>query len=251
MPADIRASEGVVRRYNEFVQSHALTLPEHAWQALLDRVIDADRTGSTDKLHGGYDDHRIYLTRRFSGSWERGGRLYDAYYQSLPKDLRAELMIDAEPTVELDFSRLHPRMLFNELGLKLDRDPYVVEGFDVPLEAAKETFNRLLNSKRAISYREREDGAHFGCAREFNRFKDAMIRHLEPIKHLFQNDHGVRLQKRDSDLALNVLERCMDEGIPVYPVHDSFIVKKLHEDTLRNIMCEEYEKMIGFTCVVK
>lgn len=250
MPEDVAASADVLRRYNAVVQSSKLTLPDASWKELQRRVIKADRTGKTHKLHRGYDKHRIYLTRRFAETWNRGGRLYDPFYQVMPKEIRAKLLIDGEETVELDYSRLHPTMLFNQEGLDLDRDPYAVPGFAVPVEVAKETFNRLLNSRKKISFRF-EDRQHFRHKGAFNFYRNAMIRHLWPISHRFQSDGGAELQKLDSRLALKVIERCMDNNIAVYPVHDSFIVKRSNRRQLKVIMEEEYFNIMGFSCVVK
>lgn len=252
MPLDVRTSATVLRRYNRQAQAGRLILPQEAWDALLERVIAADPTGRTHKLHRGYDEQRVYLTRRFAMTWERGGRHYDGFWQSMPKDIRSQLLIDGEPTVELDYSRLHPRMLYNREGLELEDgfDPYTVPGFSVPTSVAKETFNRLLNSRRKITCR-KEDKAHFKNKGEFNTYRDAMIAHLKPIAHKFQSDEGAKLQKIDSDLALKVMDRCMDEGIAVYPVHDSFIVTENDAESLRNIMLDEYENMMGFPAKVK
>lgn len=249
MPDDIAASADVIRRYNEAVTKWSLTLPEASWVELERRVIAADKAGKTKKLHRGYDANRIYLTRRFAEAWDRGGRLYDPFFQSLPKDLRAELLIDGEPTVELDYSRLHPTMLFNQEGLKLDRDPYAVPGFDVSKKAAKETFNRLLNSRKKISYRPK-DRRYFRDKSAFKRYRNAMVRHLKPISHRFQSDSGAHLQKLDSELALAVIGRCLNEGIEVYPVHDSFIVRRSNSQCVKRIMEDEYRRLMGFKCSV-
>lgn len=251
-PEDVVALDAVVRRYNEFTQQFQLTLPDDAWAELEAFMIAADETGNTTNLHKGYDERRIFLIRLFTETWERGGRLYGGYWQGMPKAFRAQLLIGGQPTVELDYSRLHPRMLYNREGMAFgaDFDPYTVPGFDVPTEVAKETFNRLLNSDRKIVCR-KEDKAHFSDKHAFNAYRDAMIEHLQPVAHKFQNDEGAQLQKVDSELALNVIARCMDEVIAVYPVHDSFIVTKDNEDRLRNIMLEEYEDMMGYECKVK
>lgn len=249
MPDDVAESADVIRRYNEAVTQWSLTLPEASWVELERRVIAADKAGKTKKLHRGYDPNRIFLTRRFAESWDRGGRLYDPHFQAMPKDIRAELLIDCEPTVELDYGRLHPTMLFNQEGLELDRDPYEVPGFDVSKKAAKETFNRLLNSRKKISFR-KKDRKHFGNKGAFKRYRSAMVRHLKPIAHRFQSDSGARLQKLDSEIALAVIARCLNDGIAVYPVHDSFIVKRSSSERLKLIMEEEYRKLMGFNCYV-
>lgn len=252
VPDDVRASEGVLHRYNDFIRRFDLTLPPEAWQELTALIIKGRGTnGKGWKLHKGYDDSRIYLVRRFSESYERGGRLYDGFWQNMPKAIRQRLLIDGEPTVELDFSRIHPTIIFADKGQTLDIDPYDVPGFPDMEAAGKETFNRLLNSRRKIAFRNRKDRKWFADKEEFNRYRDAMIAHLSPIKDTFQRDYGARLQKRDGELALKILRRCMDEGFPVYPVHDSFIVRASDRDRLHRIMDEDFAGMFKVHCTIK
>ncbi|WP_312082907.1 hypothetical protein [Brevundimonas sp.] len=252
-PEDVVALDAVVQRYNEFTRQFRLTLPDSAWVALEAYMIAADATGNTTKLHYGFDERRILLTRIFTGTWERGGRMYGGYWQGMPKQFRNQLLIDGQPTIELDYSRLHPTMLFNEAGIALpdNLDPYRVPGFNVDLAGAKQTFNRLLNHDRQITFIAEDQGEWFDDAKSFNEYRDAMVEHLTQIAHYFRNDKGVRLQKKDSELALNVMNRCMDENIAVYPVHDSFIVRHDNAQRLRAIMGDEYAEMMGFICVVK
>lgn len=252
-PEDIVALDAVIQRYNEFTRQFRLTLPDSAWVELEAYMIGADPTGNTKKLHQGFDERRIFLTRIFTGTWERGGRAYGGYWQVMPKRFRNQLLIDGQPTVELDYSRLHPTMLFNEAGIALPEnlDPYTVPGFNVELAGAKQTFNRLLNHDRQITFIKTDQGEWFDDAKSFNEYRDAMVEHLAQIAHYFRDDKGAKLQTKDSMLALNVIARCMDENIAVYPVHDSFIVRHDNAQRLKLIMEEEYLTFMGFSCVVK
>ena len=45
--------------------------------------------------------------------------------------------------------------------------------------------------------------------------------------------------------ALKVIELCNEQGIAVLPIHDSFIVKKQHMQTLETMMVLAYE-VLGF-----
>lgn len=252
-PEDVVALDAVVQRYNEFTRQFRLTLPDSAWVELEAYMITADPTGNTANLHHGFDERRIFLTRIFTGTWERGGRMYGGHWQGMPKVFRKQLLIDGHPTVELDYSRLHPTILYNEIGMDVPEgfDPYTVPGFKLELAGAKQTFNRLLNHDKQITFIENDQGEWFDDANSFNTYRDAMVDHLAQIAHYFRDDMGARLQKKDSVLALNVITRCMDENIAVYPVHDSFIVGHDKAQRLKIIMEEEYFTLMGFSCVVK
>ena len=60
-------------------------------------------------------------------SFSMGGRAY-GWWQNLPKPWRAKLTINGEEVVELDYSALHPAMLYAERGLPLAGDPYCIDG---------------------------------------------------------------------------------------------------------------------------
>jgi hypothetical protein len=58
-----------------------------------------------------------------------GGRLYGPWWQNLPKEERAKLLIDGEPTLECDYSSIHPQIIFARQGEPFDFDPYLIDGF--------------------------------------------------------------------------------------------------------------------------
>jgi hypothetical protein len=80
------------------------------------------------------------LYRVFSGDFIHGGRYFCGVggHQNLPKDERATIIIDNEPTVELDYGGLHLRMLYHLNGKEFpfNQDPYVtvLEAIDYPVE---------------------------------------------------------------------------------------------------------------------
>ena len=90
------------------------------------------------------------MVRIFKGGWELGGRFYSEL-QCLPKGLRPDLMIDGQPTVELDYSAMQPRILLHEVGSENVKDPYLALHPD--RETGKVLFQVLLNTpsrERAI-----------------------------------------------------------------------------------------------------
>jgi hypothetical protein len=174
------------------------------------------------------------LRRVFSrASFDMGGRAYGPW-QSLPSRHRAMMLINDEPTLEPDFVALHPSIIYALRGVHFVGDPY--ETAEFPRAHGKAGFNIALNAK---SY----SGARAAIARDLNLDTASATRLLRAItlKHravsdLFFSDAGVRLMRIDSDIALHTVTSCLIKGIPVLPVHDSFITPDRHAGQTAEIM---------------
>ena len=67
--------------------------------------------------------HRVFSNRSF----DQGGRFFGAGHLQLPKKVRKHhIAINGSPTVELDFSAMHIRMLYHEEGIPYTDDPYAI-----------------------------------------------------------------------------------------------------------------------------
>jgi hypothetical protein len=63
----------------------------------------------------------------------------------------------------------------------------------------------------------------------------------EAIKASFYNPpFGMTLQNTDAWLAERIIKRMTEANIVCLPVHDSFIVNRQHEETLRKVMDEAF-----------
>ena len=66
---------------------------------------------------------RSQLHRVFNrGDFELGGRFYSAHWQNISN--RHQLTINGHETLELDFTSIHIRLLYQEVGKKMPDDPY-------------------------------------------------------------------------------------------------------------------------------
>lgn len=73
------------------------------------------------------------------------------------------------------------------------------------------------------------------------------LKHLnEPIAQFLCSDIGIKLQRTDSDICMKVIEEMTGKGIPVLPIHDSFLVEKEHEEELREVMVRAALDIVGF-----
>ena len=59
--------------------------------------------------------HRVFN----QGSFSLGGRFYGGWWQNIPAECRAAITINGDPTIEMDYPRLHPTLLYDELGLEM------------------------------------------------------------------------------------------------------------------------------------
>ena len=186
---------------------------------------------------------QLSLTRIFSkASFDHGGRLY-APIQNYTKQTRKYFYLNGEPTIEIDYSSIHPYMLYHGKGLEFDGDdPYNIEGFD--RDAVKVAFNIMLNKETA--------SANKSVAKTISKdlnfdidtaeaLEKAIHAHHSPIAHHFNTGIGLTLQRRDSDIALLVINTFVNElKRPIICVHDSFIVSVRDTESLILAMNDSY-----------
>ena len=114
-----------------------------------------------EQLEESPDDYRpLMLSKRslyrvFNDTeFKTGGRFYGGWWQEIPSKFRDRIIIDGKRTVQLDYSCLHPHILYHEKSLKLKDDPYQVnlipsknvEDTDGFRKFIKQCFNAMLNS---------------------------------------------------------------------------------------------------------
>ena len=179
------------------------------------------------------------------GSFSRGGRLYGAWWQQIPKEIRSNLLIDSEPTIEYDYPQLHPKMLYAEIGAHFEGDAYAVDGW--PRKLVKCVFNILVNAEShdsALRAAALEIGGEGAYARAASLIEAIKLRHPKIIES-FHSDSGVRLQRRDADLAEAIMHQLLGLGIVVLPIHDSFITAARHEGALVEAMNIAWARCFG------
>ena len=193
-----------------------------------------------------------YLFRSYVNNFERGGRFYGGWWQGVPSSMRSYILIDDEPTVEVDFKGHHIALLYSLAGINFfdgdeTRDPYKVEGW--PREDVKLLLQIVLNSPRdyvakAYNNERRKDGKPLIPESRLEILVNLFEEMHNPIKSYFYGDWGVNLQNFDAKIVAYVMACCMMSGVNdfsgsgldnkfvVLPIHDSFIVKHKHLNQL-------------------
>ena len=231
-----------------------------------ERIKDDCSIISTPNSYG-LDIGKSIIQRIFSKSntLEYGGRFYAIpitgfSYQNITAVERSTIEIDCEPTVEIDYSALHPSMLYSmadKIELK-PKDMYKVkvDGNPAPRKLCKVMLLTMINAK--------SEQSAIKSMRHEMRFKaqDEWMEHeawaelLKPlvgalkelhrhISHYFFTDIGIKLQRKDSDMAQYVMNFFNKHSWACLPIHDSFIVKRKHEHDLFSIMLDAEIAIMG------
>ena len=186
--------------------------------------------------------HRSFLNTRFNS----GGRFYGGWWQIIPKLFRSHIVIDGKKTIELDFSGLHPSLLYGIVDSPLPEDPYDIGIHRDHRDIVKRAFNAMLNAAKPLKrapkgLKIRQTGL------QWRELSHRLLRLHTPINIFFHQEVGNRLQFIDSLIAERIMLRFINEkaGAVVLPVHDSFIVHHGYEYELRNMMIQEFEKLFG------
>ena len=198
------------------------------------------------------DYSRKILRRIFNNnSWEQGGRFYHGWWMEIPKSYRKYVTIDDKATVEVDFSRMHPEMIYAKYaGKVLTFDPYNIDTTGrISRDLGKTIFNIMINSS------DRSNG--YGAIREALK-KEGLPSDRPAVNdaiNLFETEHtdiraaffsgaGIELQFIDSQIAERVMLFWASETHYVaLPVHDSFLVHHLLAEELQDKMIEEFENI--------
>jgi len=202
------------------------------------------------------DDYRpLMLSKRSlyrvfnDAEFKTGGRFYGGWWQEIPSKYRDRITIDGKRTVQLDYSGLHPHILYYEEGLELKDDPYQLDL--IPSKNAgdtdgfrkfiKQCFNAMLNAEKPMQRAPRGSRlGHWGVT--WKQVVEAIRGRHPDIEDQFFTGAGLRLQRIDSDLCEAVILAMMKRSpeIVVLPVHDSFIVHHGYKDELIAMMLGAY-----------
>ena len=222
-----------------------------------------------DKKAGKIKTRRVRLTqdnkfvRRvfYRANWNLGGRFHGGWWQSIKEDLRKQIYINDQSTVEQDYSGLHVNLLY---GLKEIQPPledhYKVEHLLLDF-SAKEQRNIVkgvvLNAINANSTKSAY--AAFRQQQETgSREKSLKDKQLELLLEAFKKKHpkiqeslcsdkGVELMHIDGRITAKVIKHYTNKGIPILSVHDSYITQNRYSGELRKVMNEVVkEELNGF-----
>lgn len=222
------------------------------------------------QAHRWIDLHDTRLRRIFNNvnpadyRFDSGGRFYGAWWQSIRSEDRSKITIDGERTVEVDYVSFHPRMIYHRARIGAQGDLYALPSltdahptFDsaVLRKAIKTLWLVVINSsRRQLATARRSDRTEL-----LREWKISLPECLHPadVIDLILKEHpqvadqfgvgvGLKLQAIDAQICEAILIEGANNGIPILPIHDSFVVRARDKDFLKTAMTYHYKAKLGF-----
>jgi hypothetical protein len=182
------------------------------------------------------------------GSWQRGGRLYGAFWETMQRPDRFKcLRIEGERIANVDFGQLYLRLAYLEPGLTPPGgDLYAVQGYEDCRDGVKVIVNAMLFADRPFRQWPHGRSTLFPKGTALRDVADAVkVAHM-PIISLFETGIGHRLSFIESNILIDVLGVLLfKQGITALPLHDSVLVATSKADKAKAIMAQSFTMFTG------
>lgn len=234
-------------------------------QEMADRNYKIDRYDSQEtRKPRTLNFSHVHLRRIFArGQMNLGGRFYGGWWQNIPKNYRRYITINGCQTVEVDFSTLHPTLLFLEnkleppadfydLGLKTAGNPGFEpdpEKYQIKRKIIKGFANALINDERGVHKLDEKASKTLGMSS--GELKELLIKTHPVFAKAIKSDAGVRYQFIDSRIAELVMMKLLKQNIVCLCVHDSFIVISDFQDELVEGMKQAFAEVVKADATLK
>lgn len=194
------------------------------------------------------------LRRHFTlGRFDRGGRLFGGFWETLPKAARrGGIRIEGKPIVGLDYSQLNPFLAYHIAEAVPPRgDAYMLPGLENYRDGVKKVFNAMLFIHPVEKF-PKGAKALFPKRIKCGDVTNAILQRHPKLKGiLLSSEIGHQLQYLESEIMMGVLRKCRKRNIIALPVFDSVVVEVSWENTVMEIMRREFKAVTGLNALVK
>ena len=253
MPIRVKESRQTLLDYNRLLNRCHIdigTLDEPQYQ----RTTDDGRTQTITINQGRHCVRRVFSR----GSFECNGRYYGGWWQSCPKAYRKHIHINGKPTIEVDYSAMHPMILSAEKGIHLEEDPYTLttrlsEQIDIHAQRKLVKGFVLLsinaaNQDQAYKAFRGKHSSDFNFPLTkglFQQVHDAFVKDHPALEDCLYSDQGIRLMNIDSQIVGRIIASYVEHNKPILSIHDSFIVPDDDKASLEEAMEKISEAVLG------
>lgn len=260
-------NDTILRSRYKISFDEALTLNRDYWNKM---DIDSCQTETKQKCF-----NRVGLTRIYKaglmGRWFQRGKMS---FQQLSEGEREKLLLNGEKVAEIDYSAMHPHILYAWEYKQCPKDFYesvmnqcgctrfvakniilIAVNADSYIQTSRAVNNNSWEERRANRKRAIPEPVLYDELKKTNlKPKDVVeaIKEAHPnIAKYIYSALANKLMLVESDIMTSVLLRLMELGIPALPVHDSVIVPSRCEDVARRVMREVSMEYTGFVFAIK
>ena len=217
-------------------------------------LASADIRFDCTDYDGHVDVHARRLKRHFTlGRFDRGGRLFGGFWQTLPKEVRLErTSIDGEGVVGLDYSQLNPLLAYHlAKAVPTAGDAYTLVGLEQHRDGVKRIFNAMLFTRHLEKF-PKGTRAMFPRRIKCSDVVGAILaRHPKLRGVLLTLGIGHQFMFIESEIMMRILNQCRSRGIVALPVFDCVVVKVSEANKVERIMKSLFEEFTGLGIEVK
>ena len=212
-----------------------------------------------ESKHISINQHNKFVSRVFyRGSWNLGGRFHGGWWQSINSIIRSKILINDQPTVELDYSGLHVSLIYGLQQKQPPSDPYSVdlvnENFtkEEQRKCIKELVLMAINAKTLkkafMAFRADQDARSMERSltdKSLRELLDGFIEANALVDPYLGKDKGVELMAMDGRITAKIINHFTEKNIPILTVHDSYIINHEYSGELRKVMNDATEEELG------
>ena len=201
----------------------------------------------------------LFVTRSFCrDNFDLYGRVH-GFWQNQRKGIRKDIRLNDMETCEPDYSQMHVNIPYCEKGLTPPENAYFIEGYND--KKIKSAFPIIFNASTpeaaagALAAKLRNKDKHLdnkASMKEAHEIINRIKTDHTDIQEYFHSDRGIELMKIESDIAIRVMLKCVEERIEFLPIHDGFRVPRSKGERAKEIMIDCFQqKYPKFRCKVK
>ena len=191
----------------------------------------------------------------FSDNLQSNGRLYNSWWTSCKREYRQHLRIDGAQCVELDFSAMHPNILYQMEGAQPEGNLYIYDKDTVfhgnirSRDIVKSLFLALINIEPGRTLKETRAHTVRAVMQDIKSKFSTSLKHKDVEAFLAEvEDRHSRIKKHfynsawryctayEANLIRGIIRAAMAKNILVLSVHDSVICKVSDLDKVQAIL---------------
>ena len=264
VPLDIHTARELLKSYNSLLRLTQVDIASSDSPLVTSEHFNRKLKGYEKRRVSLRHDNKFVRRIFYRGNWSLGGRYHGGWWQQIPSELRKDILINDQHTVEVDYSGFHVSIAYGLEGLQPPEDPYTLGVLFNPLTPEQQRGDVKLLALTAINAKDRKS-TYSAFRDEKNReqrhlptdqkisYTDRMLEQLldqfveenRAIEHYICADKGVELMAIDGRITTRIIDHFTRRNIPILTVHDSYVIQSEHEAALMKQMEYATELEIG------